>query len=82
MTRHARRLLNVIVQQIRRGRFVPGNPRTYLGYKQIHDLLSLPVKGGTWGRSLQIIRLFETSSDLQAGITEYQGEIRGTTSEN
>lgn len=54
MTPSAQRLLNLIVRQIRNGRFVAGNSETYLGYKEIHDLLGLPRKGGTWGRSLQI----------------------------
>lgn len=49
----ARRLLNLIVQGIRRGRFVSGKPDTYLGYKEVHDMLGLQREGGTWGRSLQ-----------------------------
>jgi len=53
MTEDAQRLLDLIVQQIRDGRFIPGKPETYIGYKEVHDLLNLSRKGGTWGRSLQ-----------------------------
>jgi hypothetical protein len=53
MTEDAKRLLDLIVQQIRAGRFIPGKPETYIGYKEVHHLSNLPRKGGTWGRSLQ-----------------------------
>jgi predicted HNH restriction endonuclease len=51
--KEADRLLDLIVRCIRDGRFTPGRTNSYLGYKECHDLLGLPQKGGTWGRSLQ-----------------------------
>jgi len=62
----AQRLLNLIVRHIRSGRFTPGDARTYLGYKEVHDLAALSKRGGTWGRSLQRQGL----SDLAAWIKE------------
>ena len=32
---------------------VPGDPRTYVGYKDAHDDLGLPLLGATHGQSLQ-----------------------------
>jgi hypothetical protein len=49
----AQQLLDAIVREIGRGRFVPGRPDTYLGYREAHAMLGLPRKGGTWGRSLK-----------------------------
>ena len=53
MTTEAHRLLDLLVRMIHQGRFVPGKPETYVGYKECHDLLALQRRGGTWGRSLQ-----------------------------
>lgn len=45
-------LLSVLADHLKT--VIPGDPTTYLGYKEIHDTLNLPLKGATWGRSLQI----------------------------
>lgn len=52
MNKDAKALLTLLVKTISSGRITPGNPHTYLGYKEIHDILNLPRKGHTWGRSL------------------------------
>jgi hypothetical protein len=53
ITKGAGLLLDLIVRCIRDGRFIPGRPDSYLGYKECHDRLGLSQRGGTWGRSLQ-----------------------------
>lgn len=65
MTTDAKRLLSLIVRLIREGRFIPGRPETYLGYKEAHKLLGLPLQGGTWGRSLKIQGLSDLAHWLQ-----------------
>jgi hypothetical protein len=44
-------LLSVLVKHL--DKVVPGDPLTYIGYKDIHEILNLHQLGGTWGRSLQ-----------------------------
>ena len=61
----AQRLLDVIVREIGRGRFVPGRPGTYLGYRETHTMLGLPRKGGTWGRSLKYHGLYDLAMWLR-----------------
>lgn len=53
MTKGAQRILDLIVQKIQEGRFIPGKPETYLGYKEVHKLLELPPKYYRWGISLR-----------------------------
>lgn len=31
----------------------PGDPRTYIGYKKVHERLGLTLRGATWGESLK-----------------------------
>jgi len=54
MKPEAQKLLDLIVELIGDGRFLPGKPETYLGYREAHVLLELEQRGGTWGRSLQV----------------------------
>jgi 5-methylcytosine-specific restriction endonuclease McrA len=45
------RLLNLLVNHVRK--LKPGRPPTFLGYKNVHDLLGLSQQGRTYGESLQ-----------------------------
>ena len=47
----ARRLLDLLVQAL--PNVVPGDPRTYLGYKRVHDRLGLEMIGHKFGESLK-----------------------------
>ncbi len=44
-------LLSVLVKHLEK--VEPGKPETYIGYKEIHDILKLPQRGPTWGESLK-----------------------------
>jgi hypothetical protein len=46
-----RALLRVLVKHF--PQIKPNDMRTYLGYKDVHDLLRLPQAGSKWGESLQ-----------------------------
>lgn len=46
-----KQLLALLVKHL--GQVVPGDPDTYLSYKEIHDLLGLSLRGPTWGESLK-----------------------------
>lgn len=48
---HGQLLLSVLVKHLKV--VEPGNPATYMGYKEIHDILELPLRGPTWGESLK-----------------------------
>lgn len=80
MTTEAQRLLDLLVRCIRDGLFVPGKPATYLGDKKCHDLLGLPCRGGTWGRSLKLQGLNALAEWLQsAKVPAITGLIVDTT---
>ncbi|MBI2899298.1 MAG: hypothetical protein HYY17_03890 [Planctomycetes bacterium] len=49
----AKKVLTYIVRHIRKGEVIPDDPRTFLGYKEIHDDLRLPMAGDTYGNSLK-----------------------------
>jgi hypothetical protein len=49
----ARLILELLVSEIRRGRFRPDDEGTFLGYKEVHDRLHLIRKGPNWGNSLR-----------------------------
>jgi hypothetical protein len=44
-------ILTILVDAL--ARTVPGRPQSYLGYKEVHDLLQLPLIGKTYGESLK-----------------------------
>ncbi len=46
-------LLRVIVEHIQTGTVRPNDPRTFLGYKQVHDRLGLIAEADTVGNSLK-----------------------------
>jgi hypothetical protein len=45
------RLLLFLVNQLKN--VEPGNLGTYIGYRRVHTMLELDLRGGTWGRSLK-----------------------------
>jgi hypothetical protein len=45
------RLLRLLVSHVKKVK--PGRPPAFLGYKDVHDLLNLPLQGQTYGESLQ-----------------------------
>lgn len=47
-----RKILGLIVVDIRTGRFNPSNAIAFLGYKEVHDRLGLERIGFNWGSSL------------------------------
>ncbi len=47
------RILEVLVAEMGRGRFRPHDESTFCGYKELHTILALPVKGPHWGKSLE-----------------------------
>jgi hypothetical protein len=47
----AQALLNLLVSQLEE--VIPGDPQTYLGYKEAHDALHLEYLGPTYGESLK-----------------------------
>ena len=48
----AQAILQLLVDNIRSGYFIPDEPRSFLGYKQIHGKLGLNKLGPHWGGSL------------------------------
>jgi uncharacterized protein (DUF433 family) len=52
LSHDARAILKLIVLRIRSGR-ISSDPKSFLGYKEVHDELRLPRRGNTWGDSLQ-----------------------------
>jgi 5-methylcytosine-specific restriction protein A len=48
-----RAILELLVGDIRRGRFRPSDEGTFCGYKEMHDRLGLLRKGFHWGNSLR-----------------------------
>ena len=83
MTEEAQRLLDLIVEQINSGRFIPGKPEKYLGYKEVHVLLHLPQKGATWGRSLKVQGLNDLAEWVnQERVPAVTGLIIDTTRNN
>lgn len=42
----------------------PGDPRTYISYKEVHDQLGLPLEGQTYGESLKIQGLNSLANGL------------------
>lgn len=59
-------LLQLLVQKIQEGRFSPHDPETFLGYKEVHDLLKLPRRGFQWGASLRSQGLADLATWLHA----------------
>ncbi len=51
LSTNGRNILGVIWASISSGRFIPDDPRTFLGYKEVHDTLNLSMIGETWGQS-------------------------------
>lgn len=47
-----RRLLRFLVSYL--PKIKPGAPETYVGYKEVHDALKLPMLANTYGRSLEL----------------------------
>ncbi len=52
LSAEARQILGVLVEHIRTGGIRADDPRTYLGYKEVHEVLGLPLRGLTFGVSL------------------------------
>jgi putative restriction endonuclease len=52
LSQQARRVLSIIVQHIKTGRVRSDDPRTFLGYKEVHDALALQLIGRTYGEIL------------------------------
>lgn len=48
----AQLILDLLISLIKKGRFIPDQPETFLGYKEAHDLLGLDKRGYRWGASL------------------------------
>jgi hypothetical protein len=57
---NAEDILQFLVERIKTGSIKPGYPGTYIGYKEIHDFLHLPMIGDTYGISLS----FQGLADL------------------
>src|ERR1022692_3405481 len=53
LTIEAKAILQLLVNHIREGRFLPSDEKTFLGYKEAHDALRLERKGPHWGNSLR-----------------------------
>src|SRR5258706_9562546 len=51
-TREGKAILQMLVDLIRKGRFLPDDERSFVGYKEAHDLLGLEKRGPHWGNSL------------------------------
>lgn len=49
----AKRLMQLISDRIHSGSIRAADPKTFLGYKEVHDLLGLQRRGDTWGNSLR-----------------------------
>ncbi|HYC57324.1 MAG TPA: hypothetical protein VEL28_20500, partial [Candidatus Binatia bacterium] len=47
----AQRILDILIRRL--PQIVPGEPQTYIGYKEIHDDLELSMAGQTYGDSLK-----------------------------
>jgi hypothetical protein len=52
LTTNAENILRFLVDCIKTRAIRAGEPQTYLGYKEIHDHLNLPMAGDTFGTSL------------------------------
>ena len=48
----AQAILQLLVDNIRSGYFIPDDPRSFFGYKKIHEQLGLSKLGPQWGGSL------------------------------
>ena len=59
-------ILQLLVDCINNGRFTPDNPETFLGYKEVHDLLKLPKVGPHWGASLNYHGMAELAPWLKS----------------
>jgi hypothetical protein len=53
-SRQAQAILNVLVNHIQAGNVLPNDPSTFIGYKQMHDVLGLEMVAHAYGRSLQL----------------------------
>jgi len=51
LNKQEKQLLAFLVEKVKG--VTPGDPQTYVGYKEVHTALGLVQMGGTWGRSLQ-----------------------------
>lgn len=50
----ARKILEYLVVEMRRGRFLPSDPTSFCGYKETHDALDLKQVRASWGNSLRV----------------------------
>jgi len=51
LDKEGQQLLAVLVKHLEK--VVAGKPETYIGYKEVHDILNLSLRGPTWGESLK-----------------------------
>jgi hypothetical protein len=59
-------ILQLLVDQIREARFVPDDPMSFMGYKEVHDRLGLSKMGPHWGASLSHQGLGDLASWLRS----------------
>lgn len=60
LTAEAKNILQLLVNLIREGRFLPKDEQSFMGYREVHDALGLAKQGPHWGNSLR----FQGLADL------------------
>lgn len=65
MKDNAQKLLNYLVEKAKNGNIIAGDPRTYLGYKEVLQGLGLRHIADTYGRSLEIQGLRELAEWIE-----------------